>query len=163
MAQALNEPFLCLHIFSFLGPDDLARVSLVTHEWYSLSCSDILWRDLCRRHLVFDAWNEIKHLESPRDYLVNELLVQRRWRKGEMVVHSVPGFKVSHFRTVGSYIFGFSGISQQVYVWELFTGRLVGEKTQLLFNSTLTPKHLIPSLTLPICLQVYVKIFHPRL
>jgi len=57
---------LQLHIFSFLGAEDLYRICRVSHHWYSVSCDNILWQ----RRLQADicSWNIIGHSSNPDSF-----------------------------------------------------------------------------------------------
>lgn len=151
-AYVFSEPFLVLHVFSFLEPEQLADVSLVNSQWYALANSELLWKDLCRRRRIFGSWEDVRHLESAKQFLVQETVFQRKWRTGDQFVHSIPGFRVTDFRSNGGFIFGYASATQQVYVWQLFGGS--APDAGCFLNPSCIPLHIIPSLTLPVSLRV---------
>lgn len=73
-----------LHIFSFLGAQDLSRISGVCRDWYFVSEYNILWKELMER----DAknWNVIGHQTNPALYQE----VQSDWSNKEIYLKCSP-------------------------------------------------------------------------
>lgn len=67
-----------MHIFSYLGPEDLCRISAVCRDWYFVSEDSILWKELMDRDVK--AWNVIGHKTNPALYQE----VQSDWSNKEM-------------------------------------------------------------------------------
>lgn len=78
-------PIECkLHIFSFLGPQDLCRISAVCRDWYFVSEDNILWKELIERDVK--VWNVIGHSTNPALYQE----VQSDWTNKEIYLRCSP-------------------------------------------------------------------------
>lgn len=80
-----NLPLDCkLHIFSYLGPEDLCRISAVCRDWYFVSEDSILWKELMDRDVK--SWNVIGHKTNPALYQE----VQSDWSNKEIYLRCSP-------------------------------------------------------------------------
>ncbi|OWF40842.1 F-box only protein 4-like [Mizuhopecten yessoensis] len=73
-----------LHIFSYLGIQDLCRISGVCRDWYDVSQDNLLWQEKLTRNI--QSWNMISHLTNPALYRE----VQSEWSNKEIFLRCSP-------------------------------------------------------------------------
>jgi hypothetical protein len=94
--MVLGEPFLLLHILSFLPAPDLGRATLVCRHFYAVGAQDgeRLWRHLLAHDRKLDDWRDVRRRETARAYVANDRLFGKVWRSGALHVVTVSGHKV---------------------------------------------------------------------
>ena len=92
----LGEPFLLLHILSFLPAADLGRATLVCRHFYAVGAQDgdYLWRNLLAQDRKLEDWRDVRRKETARAYVTNDRLFVRAWQSGDLQVVTLSGHKV---------------------------------------------------------------------
>lgn len=92
----LGEPFLLLHILSFLPAADLGRATLVCRHFYAVGAQDgdYLWRNLLAQDRKIEDWRDVRRKETARAYVTNDQLFARAWQSGDLQVVTLSGHKV---------------------------------------------------------------------
>jgi hypothetical protein len=92
----LGEPFLLLHILSFLPAADLGRATLVCRHFYAVGAQDgdYLWRNLLAQDRKLEDWRDVRRKETARAYVTNDRLFARAWQSGDLQVVTLSGHKV---------------------------------------------------------------------
>lgn len=162
----LGEPFLLLHILSFLPAADLGRATLVCRHFYAVGAQDgdYLWRNLLAQDRKLEDWRDVRRKETARAYVTNDRLFARAWQSGDLQVVTLSGHKICKLESCGPFLIGFKMVertSPEIMVWDFFRERqgpvaplgLPGG-SRLQFVGSPVPLHIIPSLNPPVHLRV---------